>query len=284
VSFDQLVQDTIGQTLGPTLTAFRPELALCATIVAMLFLRLFDPGRRLHAADLLLVGSAVAFWLAAPWRLGQAATLPAPTAIFTGMLVADGFSIYMRSLLLGFLVLWAVLVRLTGIPDRKDSTDVLVLAAGAVVGMCLMVSANHMLVVFLGVEMASVPSYALAGMLRGRRPSSEAALKFAVYGAATAGVMLYGISLLVGALGSAHLPTMAGQLAETLRSSPAEYRMVLLLGGLMLGVGLAFKLSAVPFHFWAPDVFEGAPAEVGAFLSISSKAAALGLLDRLALG
>lgn len=284
MSFDQLVQQTIGQTLGPTLTAFRPELVLCATIVAMLFLRLFDPGRRLHAADLLLIGSAVAFWLAAPWRLSHAATLPIATPIFTGMLVADGFAIYMRALLLGFLVLWALLVRLTGQPNRTDSTDVLVLAAGAVVGMCLMVSANHMFVVFLGVEMASVPSYALAGMLRNRRASSEAALKFAIYGAATAGVMLYGISLLVGALGSAHLPTMAGQLAETLRSGPAEYRMVLLLGGLMLAVGLAFKLSAVPFHFWAPDVFEGAPAEVGAFLSIASKAAALGLLVRLALG
>jgi NADH-quinone oxidoreductase subunit N len=282
VSFEQLVQQTVGDTLGPTLVAFRPELALCATIVVMLLVRLFDPGRRLHAADLLLVGSAWAFWLAAPWRLGQ--SLPAASTIFTGMLVADSFSIYMRSLLLGFLVLWALLVRLTGNPNRADSTDVLVLAAGAVVGMCLMVSANHMLVVFLGVEMASVPSYALAGMLRNRRSSSEAALKFAIYGAATAGVMLYGISLLVGALGSAHLPTMAGQLAETLRSGPAEYRMVLLLGGLMLMVGVAFKLSAVPFHFWAPDVFEGAPAEVGALLSVASKAAALGLLIRLSLG
>ena len=80
--------------------------------------------------------------------------------------------------------------------------------------MCLMVSANHMLIVFLGIEMASVPSYALAGMLQDRRPSSEAALKYAVYGGGTAGVMLYGISLLVGVLGSAHLPTMAAQLAE----------------------------------------------------------------------
>lgn len=284
MSLDQLVQQTVSQTLGPTLTAFRPELALCATIVVMLVVRLFDPGRRVHAADLLLVGSAVAVWLAAPWRLGQPGTLPAAGSIFTGMLLADAFSIYMRALLLGFLVLWALLVRFTGNPSRADSTDVLVLAAGAVVGMCLMVSANHMLVVFLGIEMASVPSYALAGILRNRRPSSEAALKFAVYGAATAGVMLYGISLIVGALGSAHLPTMAGQLAETLRSGPAEYRMVLLLGGLMLMIGLAFKLSAVPFHFWAPDVFEGATAEVGAFLSIASKGAALALLVRLGLG
>ena len=129
--------------------------------------------------------------------------------------------------------------------------------------------------------MASVPSYVLAGMLKHRRQSSEAALKYAVFGAGAAGVMLYGISLLVGTLGSAHLPTMAAQLAEI---GPAgNLATVLMLGGLMVMVGLAFKLSAVPFHFWAPDVFEGATAEVAAFLSIASKAAALGLLTRLAI-
>jgi NADH-quinone oxidoreductase subunit N len=114
-----------------------------------------------------------------------------------------------------------------------------------------MASANHLLIVFLGVEMASVPSYALAGMLKGRRQSSEAALKYAVYGAGAAGVMLYGISLLAGVLGSAHLPTMAVQLAELAQSGAAgtDRYLVLSLGALMVGVGLAFKLSVVPFHF-----------------------------------
>jgi NADH-quinone oxidoreductase subunit N len=133
--------------------------------------------------------------------------------------------------------------------------------------------------------MASVPCYAVAGFLKHRRRSTEAALKYAVFGAGAAGVMLYGISLLVGTLGSAHLPTMAVQLADMLEQpSGIERTLVLALGGLMVMVGLAFKLSAVPFHFWAPDVFEGATAEVGAFLSIASKAAALGLLVRVALG
>jgi len=95
--------------------------------------------------------------------------------------------------------------------------------------------------------------------------------------------MLYGMSLLVGVLGSAHLPTMTAQLVALLQNgSGADQTMVLALGGLMLMVGVAFKLSAVPFHFWAPDVFEGATAEVAAFLSVASKAAALGLLVRLA--
>ena len=97
--------------------------------------------------------------------------------------------------------------------------------------------------------------------------------------------MLYGISLLAGVLGSCHLPTMANQLAELIHSGQLGDRaMVLVLGGLMVMVGLAFKLSAVPFHFWCPDVFEGASAEVNAFLSVASKAAALALLIRVAVG
>ena len=153
--------------------------------------------------------------------------------------------------------------------------------------MCLMASANHMLSVFLAVEMASVPSYVLAGLLR-RQQSSEAALKYAVYGAGAAGVMVYGISLVSGITHSAHIPTMAAQLAQMIDSGEIVFHsgesMVLGLGALMIMVGLAFKLSAVPFHFWAPDVFEGAAAEVGAFLSIASKGAALALLVRVALG
>jgi NADH-quinone oxidoreductase subunit N len=197
----------------------------------------------------------------------------------------------MRVFLLTFAVLFIVLARLTGIADREDGQDFYVLALGATLGMSIMASANHLLTIFLGVEMASVPSYVLAGIVKGRRRSSEAALKYAVYGAGTAGVMLYGISLLAGMLGTAHLPTMAAQLVELnipeMLVSSEESRlvvMVLALGGLMMGVGLAFKLSAVPFHFWCPDVFEGASAEVDAFLSVASKAAALALLVRVGMG
>jgi NADH-quinone oxidoreductase subunit N len=132
-----------------------------------------------------------------------------------------------------------------------------------------------------------VPSYVLAGILKGRRQASEAALKYSVYGAGAAGVMLYGISLLGGLLNTAHLPTIGLELAEKFSPGhqvPASEIMVLALAGLMISVGLAFKLSAVPFHFWCPDVFEGATAEVNAFLSIASKAAALALLVRVAVG
>ena len=199
----------------------------------------------------------------------------------------DSFGIVLRSLLMLFVVLFVTFTRVSGVPNDDDATEFYVMILGATIGLCIMVTANHALMVFLGIEMASVPCYVLAGILRHRRASSEAALKYVVFGGATAGVMLYGLSLLTGVLGSAHLPTMARRLAAWLgQTGDAHHQataVVLVLGGLMTMVGLAFKLSAVPFHFWAPDVFEGAPAEVGTFLSIASKAAAVALLTRLAL-
>ncbi len=204
--------------------------------------------------------------------------------LFSGMLVYDRFSIYVRALLIAFTVLFAIFTRLSGVPDRDDAADFYTLILGATIGMCLMASANHLLMVFMAIEMASVPSYALAAMLKGRKESSEAALKYAVYGAGAAGVMLYGISLLAGLVGSAHFPSIALRLAEMLPAMAGGEKMVLALAGLMIFVGLAFKLSAFPFHFWCPDVFEGASAEVDAFLSIASKAGAMALLVRVCLG
>jgi NADH-quinone oxidoreductase subunit N len=147
--------------------------------------------------------------------------------------------------------------------------------------MMLMSSASHLLMVYIAVEMASLPSYALAGFLKGRRLSSEAALKYVVYGGAASGVMLYGISLLAGRFGTGYLPEVASSFALAMQQPKLDA--ILLVGLLMVLVGLAFKLSAVPFHFWCPDVFEGAAAEVAAFLSVASKGAAIALTGRFTL-
>jgi NADH-quinone oxidoreductase subunit N len=277
---DSLVRDTLAST-----TAFRGELVLCVTIVLLLLLRIPRVTSRIDSFYVMLAGAVTALWYVGPWH-----PLQQPSEIFTGLLVNDTFTVYFRTLLMFFAVLFAIFTRISGVPDRDAAPDVYALVLGATLGMCIMASSNHLLMVFLGVEMASVPSYALAGLIKGRRKSSEAALKYAVYGAGAAGIMLYGISLLAGVLGSVHLPTMAIRLAELLGPAHAEHgltggtQMVLCLGGLMVMVGLAFKLSAVPFHFWCPDVFEGASAEVNAFLSVASKAAALALLVRVAVG
>lgn len=289
----QLIVDTKGNASGAlfsapaadsSLAAFAPELILCATILVLLLVRTFKGGERVDSFWIAAIGSAVALYYAAPWTLLAGAPGVERMEIFTGMLVYDGFSVFIRSALLLFAFLFTLFTRLSGLPRREDGPDIYTLVLGATIGMCIMASANHLLTIFMGVEMASVPSYALAGMLKGRKAGSEAALKYAVYGAGAAGVMLYGISLIAGLFNTAHLPTLALEIARHFGELGSGEVMVLALGGLMVGVGLAFKLSAVPFHYWAPDVFEGATAEVGAFLSIASKAAALALLVRVALG
>ncbi len=278
---DGLITDTYS-----SLSLFRPELILCATIVALLLVRLIPWLEKIDPSIVAFAGAGLALWYAIP--TGGLAELASqgPQEIFTGMLVCDSLTIYIRAVLLFFAVLFVVLTRMTGLADGNDGQDFYALVLGATLGMCIMASANHLMTVFLGVEMASVPSYVLAGAVKGRQRSGEAALKYAVYGAGAAGVMLYGISLLAGVLGTAHLPTVATTLASIdLTAEAASGRtMVLALAAVMIMVGLAFKLSAVPFHFWCPDVFEGASAEVNAFLSVASKAAALALLVRVALG
>ncbi|OHB80516.1 MAG: hypothetical protein A2W31_08235 [Planctomycetes bacterium RBG_16_64_10] len=276
------VAQTLDQTLHD-LRLFQPELVVCGTILLLLLLRVPAATRRIGSWYVALAGSLLALLVAVVPESGLAHAAAIPRQeLFGGLLVFDQMTVFFRALLLLFAVLFGLLGRITGVVERDEEADFLTLVLGATLAFCLMASANHLVMVFLAVEMASVPSFVLAGMLKQRQQSSEAALKYAVYGAGTAGIMLYGISLFSGVLGTAHVPTIARQLV-TGHFDPQTV-IVLALGGLMLMVGLAFKLSAVPFHFWCPDVFEGAPAEVGAFLSVASKAAALALLVRVVTG
>src|SRR4051794_35310741 len=293
MTFQSLITNLTNDTLQISLPLFRPELIVCATIVVMLLVRVFSVGYKLDPFWLALAGAFLAFYYAIPPGGINAVTAVSEAhrqEIFAGMLVYDSMTGFFRMFLLAFPFWFIILVRITGLADKQDGQDFYTLLLGATLGMCLMASANHLMTIFLSVEMASVPSYVMAGIIKGRRRASEASLKYAVYGAGAAGVMLYGISLLAGIMGSAHLPTIAAKLAAMdipgLMGSGGDGRivMVLVLAGLMIMVGLAFKLSAVPFHFWCPDVFEGASAEVDAFLSVASKAAAMALLVRVGIG
>ncbi|HXG12513.1 MAG TPA: NADH-quinone oxidoreductase subunit N [Gemmataceae bacterium] len=260
---------------------FLPELILCGAIVLMLLLRLFNAFNRWHLGWVALILTLAALGVSGgQWFESHSLT---GTPLFGGLLVYDQFTIFLRLFVLGFtaLVIWLTL--LTGIPDREDSADFYSLLLGAAVGMMLMASSNNLLMVFIAVEMASLPSYALAGFLKGRRQSSEASLKYVVYGGGASGIMLYGISLLAGKFGTAYLPELAAGYVAALKlaaATPLGLDPVLLLGTLFILIGIGFKLAAVPFHFWCPDVFEGAAAEVAAFLSVASKGAALALLAR----
>jgi NADH-quinone oxidoreductase subunit N len=203
-----LLTSSLTDTLDVSLPHFRTELALSATIVLVLLCRMLPVLRWLDSGFVAMGGVAFALWYAwcdfrglpgSPWAT-IAATQPGSMELFGGLLVFDSLTAYIRLLLCGFLVLYILFTKVTGIPDREDGADFYTLVLGSSLGMCLMASANHLLMLFMAVEMASVPSYALAGLLKGRKASSEAALKYAVYGAGAAGVMLYGLSLLAGVL------------------------------------------------------------------------------------
>jgi NADH-quinone oxidoreductase subunit N len=285
--FDALLNQLLTDTTHTSLRIFAPELALSGGIVLMLLARLFSLDRLVPTHWIALWATLIAFFVALTYFFDFTRNDYGAVEYFQGLMVLDRFTVCFRLGLMLFQVFVITLTVLGGIPDREDAPDFYTLLLGATVGMSIMGGANHLLMVFLGVEMASVPSYAMVGFLKGRRQSSEAALKFVVYGAGAAGVMLYGISLIAGLLGTAELPELALRLQALYASGPATLAdptvRILALGILMTLVGFAFKLSVVPFHFWTPDAFHGASAEVGGFLSVASKAAAFVLLIRVML-
>lgn len=263
----------IQNTIVHDLLRFVPELLLCVGIAASLFAKLFRATARVHVVPWAIGLVVVAFGIAiSDWM---------NTEIFRGLLRIDIFSNFFRAFLLLAAALALALSRLTGLPDAEDSADYVTLVLGSTLGMMLMVTANNLIVIFLAIEMASLPGYVLAGFHKGRAKAGEAALKYVVYGAAASGILLYGMSLLAGQFGTASLPDLAARTTVALYLENFELPLATAL--LMVFVGLGFKLALVPFHFWMPDVFEGASAEVAAILAVASKAAAIGLLLRLAI-
>ena len=268
---------------------------------------------RPFVADLWLIGTAVAvlltpFFARRPNKAcgyvtlaGLALALVSLIAVgggaFTGgerfrpMLVTDAVAFFWKVLLLLF-VMGVVLMWFSTTADTMpegDGPEFFVLLVGATLGMSLMASASNLLMLFMAVEMASLPSYVLAGFRKTHRIGAEASLKYVLFGAATSAVMVYGLSMLYGLYGTLQLYSTAAAdgtyvagLAELMArpSGPGEAALlVVAIVGLIVGVG--FKVSAVPFHFWCPDVFEGASIDVSAFLSVASKGAALVLLLRV---
>lgn len=278
---DQLVKST-----ETSVGLFAPELVLSGTIVVMLLCRVLPVVWRVPSQWIALAGAFGAFALTLLQFENLVGVPEFEQSYFSGLLMFDQFATFFRMFLSLFLILTITLTVLTGIPDREDGPDFYTLLIGSTIGLMIMASANHLLMLFLGVEMTSVPSYAMVGFLKGRKQSSEAALKYVVYGAGAAGVMLYGISLLAGLTGTGSLPEMAGRLSLIVSagagiSDPTVCTIIL--ASLMVLVGLSFKLSVFPFHFWCPDAFEGAAAEVAGFLSVASKAGAFALLVRFVL-
>jgi NADH-quinone oxidoreductase subunit N len=199
--------------------------------------------------------------------------------LFDGAFIDDGFARFMKLLVLA----GAGLVLLMSFGDlsraRLLSFEYSVLLLLAVLGMMLMISAGDLIALFLGIELQSLALYVVAAIKRDSVRSSEAGLKYFVLGSLSSGMLLYGCSLIYGFTGSIDFPAIA---AAAKGLSAAE-RAGLSLGLVFLLVGIAFKIAAVPFHMWTPDVYEGAPTPVTAFFAAAPKIAAMALLMRVVL-
>ena len=267
-----------------SLARFGPELALSATVAAVL------------VADLVLSTSKVESlksnrrralaWLGVLGVVAAAASLywsPAvDTALFSGMLAFDGFARFFKGLFL-VVALFGVLFGAVSdeIPEERYGEYLLLLFC-LTLGLCLLCAAQNLLMIYVSIELVSLPSYILAGFRRGDRRSSEAALKYVVYGAAASGMMLYGFSLFYGLTGTLDLRGIGEHVQQLAGRGPTTL-LTVALAGLFSLAGFGYKVAAVPFHMWCPDVYEGAPTPFVAFLSVGPKAAGLAALLRFLL-
>jgi NADH-quinone oxidoreductase subunit N len=255
--------------------AIAPELALAGAAVVLLLVVAFWPGaRRGVLAGLTLAGLAVAAALTAwNWDLQRVA--------FEGAVSLDGITRYARVVLLAvgaLATLMAAQDRGRGGPEEEAPPEVFPLLLFALTGMVLLAAASDLLVVFIALEILSLSLYVMAGATR-RRTAQEAAMKYFLLGAFSSAFLLYGIALCYGATGTTNLLGIARASVD-----PTGDGTLLLAGIGLLAVGFCFKVAAVPFHMWTPDVYQGAPTPVAAFMAAGTKAAGFAVFLRVFAG
>jgi len=255
------------------ITAALPEVFLAVAGMILLMLGVFrgKGGTRL-VLSLTVATLALAFVMVAV-SMGRSETA------LGGLFIADAFGDFMKLLVLaGSSVTLVMAMRYI---EREDMArfEYPVLILFATLGMLLMISANDMLSLYLGLELQSLSLYVVAAFRRDHLRSSEAGLKYFVLGALSSGMLLYGISMIYGFAGTTSFDVLAAQLG-----GEGAVGIGLLVGIVFLAAGLAFKISAVPFHMWTPDVYEGAPTPVTAFFATAPKVAAMALIVRVMVG
>ena len=253
-------------------TAALPEIFVALAAMALLLIGAFRGDSQTRTSGWF----AVAVLIVAGGLV--AGTAASPGSAFGGMFVADAFARFTKILVLTGTAL-AVILSISYI-EREDMArfEYPVLFLFATVGMMMMISANDLIALYVGLELQSLALYVAAAFRRDSLRSSEAGLKYFVLGALASGMLLYGASLVYGFAGT----TSFARIAKSLGANPGNIGA--LVGLVFIMAGLAFKISAVPFHMWTPDVYEGAPTSVTAFFAVAPKVAALSLFVRVLVG
>jgi NADH-quinone oxidoreductase subunit N len=256
-----------------SLQYFLPEMVLALTTLAVFLADLLvGKGKKAFLSAIMVAGLALAGILTVIGPSLQG------TALFFGMISLDPFALFFKLIF----IVTAFLVTVFSLESREIEEEYfgeyLAFIAATTFGAALLASSSHMLMVFIALELVSVPCYVLAGYIRKSQRSSEASLKYVIYGAASSGLMVYGISLLYGVTGSLSFEGIRGSL---LFMDGNEF--VILTSLIFILAGLGYKIAAFPFHMWSPDIYEGAPTPVTAFLSVGPKAAGFAVLVRMLL-
>ncbi|UCE60975.1 MAG: NADH-quinone oxidoreductase subunit N [Phycisphaerales bacterium] len=267
--------------VGEHLAFFSPMITLVCTMLAIVACPIVLGRGSRTTAGIALLGIIATFILAL--RVLHATTTNGVSGLSTdpgaGLFIVDGLSAFFQVLLIIFLAGVTWLWWLGSSANERNAPEFFILLFGSALGMSMMVSSANLLMIVVAMETASLPSYAIVGFDKRDRLGAEASLKYMVFGAICAAIMLYGASLLYGLTGSLSVADIARFTVANLATG--EHHLLLALGLLCFLVGIAFKVSAVPFHFWCPDAFQGAKIEVTTWLSVASKAAGLVLLLRL---
>jgi NADH-quinone oxidoreductase subunit N len=261
----------------PDLMLALPQLIVFGLAIVLLFLDAFLPRERHYGVltGLSLIGyaaAAVSLW----WQDGKNA------ATFLGLFRADGLTVFLSLIILVAAVLSVMTAasyvdRLEG---RMPIGEFYVLLAFAVLGALLVAAAGDLIMLFVGIELSSLATYVLTAFARRRATSLEAALKYFLLGLFASAILIYGMAWIYGASGSTDLDRISIALAQAVDGT-ANVEASILLGLLLLIVGLGFKMAAVPFHFWTPDAYDGAPTPVTAYMSVIPKAAAFAATIRI---
>lgn len=248
-----------------------PEIFLAIASMAILLYGVFSPGNPTRSISwltvLVLLMALVMVWLG-----------PDQGEAFGGLYVQDGFAVFLKVLVLLSTTV-SVILSLDYI-ERENMArfEFPVLMLLSTLGMLLMLSANDLIALYVGFELQSLPLYVVAAFRRDTLRSTEAGLKYFVLGALSSGILLYGASMIYGFAGTTSFDGIATALTAGGYGEPS---IGLIVGLVFLAAGLAFKISAVPFHMWTPDVYEGAPTPVTTFFAVAPKIATMGLFIRV---
>jgi len=247
-----------------------PELVLAGGVIVLLAAAALTPRARRGWLSWLALAA-----LAASAAAMLAIEPPAPVNVARGLISVDAFATFFKGIFLLAAAFTVLLSRRYLETEGASHGEYLFLVLCATLGMMFMASGTDLIVIFVGLETMAIAFYILAGLLKPDRRSNEAAVKYFLLGTFSLGILLYGISILYGMSGTTNLRALAIAVADQGRDP------WLILALILVVAGIGFKIAAVPFHMWAPDVYEGAPTPITAFLSVGSKAASFAMLLRI---